>query len=349
MKTFFENGMGDPREAGPRCGFTLVELLAVIAIIGTLVGLLLPAVQAARESARTTACANKLRQFALGVIGYESVRNSYPIGSFNPRYHQYWGCILDTLPFFEEQTVFDKLVAYSNSSLLNGAVPWNHLAQSTYLPVLRCPSELVPVPDLHAAGEPTNYHPSYGDIPISTSPSPRGPIGPYRDFGSSKSVTDGLSKTILVGEVSVYFNTTTIRGGYLTVAGLAGTSQPVTCLQALGSPTWNTAVNGGPGTRWADAQTLGFQTVLPPNAPVCGGWHPAASSYHPGGAQVAMCDGSTRFVGETIDTGNLTLSLTNATFWDGWGNPARPFRGPSPWGGVWQAMGSRSGGEVFQE
>ena len=92
----------------------------------------------------------------LGVIGYESVRNWYPIGSFNPRYHQYWGCILDTLPFFEEQKVFDQPVAYRSSSLLNGATPWGHLAASTDLPVLRCPSELVPVPNLHPFGEPTS-------------------------------------------------------------------------------------------------------------------------------------------------------------------------------------------------
>jgi prepilin-type N-terminal cleavage/methylation domain-containing protein/prepilin-type processing-associated H-X9-DG protein len=332
-----------------RKAFTLVELLVVIAIIGTLVGLLLPAVQAARESARRSDCGNKIKQFAFAVINYENSKTWYPIGSYNPRYHPLWGCILDTLPFLEEQAVYNRLVAHSNSSLLNGATPWDHLAKSTYLPVLRCPSERVPVPDSHSAGEPTNYHPSYGDIPVSTGPSPRGPIGPYKNFGNSKLVTDGLSKTILAGEVSVYYNTTDIRGGALTVAGLAGTSQPVTCLQALTSPTWNTTVNGGPGTRWADSQTLGFQTVLPPNAPYCRAWHPAASSYHPGGAQVAMCDGSTRFVMETIDTGDLTKALTNTRYWEGWSLTPRPYNGASPWGGVWQAMGSRSGGEVYSE
>ena len=58
--------------------FTLVELLVVIAIIGTLVGLLLPAVQAARETARQATCVNKLSQLAKGCLNYESARGVYP-------------------------------------------------------------------------------------------------------------------------------------------------------------------------------------------------------------------------------------------------------------------------------
>jgi len=66
-----------------RSGFTLVELLVVIAIIGTLVGLLLPAVQVARESARRSACGNSLRQLALAVSNYENGRQCFPSAAIN--------------------------------------------------------------------------------------------------------------------------------------------------------------------------------------------------------------------------------------------------------------------------
>ncbi|MCX7429872.1 MAG: DUF1559 domain-containing protein, partial [Planctomycetia bacterium] len=89
-------------------GFTLVELLAVIAIIGTLVGLLLPAVKAARESARTTACANKLRQLALGVINHEHAKKWYPDNGNSPNKSSQISFLWDVLPFVEEQAAYDK-------------------------------------------------------------------------------------------------------------------------------------------------------------------------------------------------------------------------------------------------
>jgi prepilin-type N-terminal cleavage/methylation domain-containing protein len=78
MKLF--HALKRPRVSTPRGGFTLVELLAVIAIIGVLVALLLPAVQAARESARKSVCTNNLKQIGLAMHAYEDQRKSFPPG-----------------------------------------------------------------------------------------------------------------------------------------------------------------------------------------------------------------------------------------------------------------------------
>lgn len=93
-------------------GFTLVELLVVIAIIGTLVALLLPAIQAAREAARRSQCQNNLRQLSLGVVNYESAKKEYPPGGLNESnstsgpHGAGWSIYI--LPYMEEQALFDK-------------------------------------------------------------------------------------------------------------------------------------------------------------------------------------------------------------------------------------------------
>ncbi len=93
-------------------GFTLVELLVVIAIIGVLVALLLPAIQAARESARRTQCTNNMHQIGVGMMNFESSRKHFPPGEWKP------GGVLATaglawsawfLPYIEEEAVFDLM------------------------------------------------------------------------------------------------------------------------------------------------------------------------------------------------------------------------------------------------
>ena len=91
-----------PRWAGlPRQGFSLVELLAVMAMIGTLVSLALPAVQHAREAARRTSCGNNLHQMGLALVGYESARRSFPPGDDAVSFrHHAWSSFI--LPYLEE-------------------------------------------------------------------------------------------------------------------------------------------------------------------------------------------------------------------------------------------------------
>jgi prepilin-type N-terminal cleavage/methylation domain-containing protein/prepilin-type processing-associated H-X9-DG protein len=331
-------------------GFTLVELLVVIAIIGTLVGLLLPAVQVARETARTTACANKLKQVALAVIGHESARRWYPCnGKPNTVYHDRWSFLYDTLPYLEEKATYDKLYP----DVTAGKTPFDAPFRGINIAALRCPSENVPNPDAEIQGEPTNYRCSNGDFFYGYNSTDnyrkalRGPFGYGPNWSNATKVSDGLSKTVLLGEACVYQRTSNVRGGVLTVAGIGGTAQPVLCLGGLTNPTWNTAINGGPGTRWCDALCTDFQTVLPPNSPTCNGWSPSASSYHQGGANIAMCDGSTRFVADMIDTGDLALTLKSSPATDPY--HVNNYIGTSRWGGVWGQLGSQRGGEVINE
>jgi len=105
-----------PSRAGRRpSGFSLVELLAVVAILGTLVSLSLPAVQTARERARRTSCSNKLRQMGIAIASYETARRWYPPGddAFSGRHHA-WSSFI--LPYLEEG---------GTSARINYSRPWN--------------------------------------------------------------------------------------------------------------------------------------------------------------------------------------------------------------------------------
>src|ERR1044072_9093438 len=93
-----------------RNGFTLVELLVVIAIIGILVALLLPAVQAARDSARRSQCTNNLKQIAIAILNYEGSKKRFPAGSTTKggtRDGPYWSTwSIDILPYIEEEGLY---------------------------------------------------------------------------------------------------------------------------------------------------------------------------------------------------------------------------------------------------
>ena len=120
-------------------GFSLVELLVVITIIGMLVALLLPAVQAAREAARRAACSNNLHQIGLGLQNYHSVHASFPPGCIQPAFmisngRQFaWSALL--LPYIEQQPLS---TAIDFSQPCYAAV--NAAAAATVLPTYMCPS-----------------------------------------------------------------------------------------------------------------------------------------------------------------------------------------------------------------
>ena len=132
-----------------RSGFTLIELLVVIAIIGVLVGLLLPAVQQAREAARRSSCTNKLKQMGLACMNYESTTKRLPAamrsqemfaihGTANAS--DRWSFIVHILPFMEQLQLHQDLIARITST--PGFRPWSgHATTNTELTDLLCPSD----------------------------------------------------------------------------------------------------------------------------------------------------------------------------------------------------------------
>jgi prepilin-type N-terminal cleavage/methylation domain-containing protein len=112
-------------------GFTLLELLVVIAIIGVLVALLLPAIQAAREAARRSACLNNLKQLALGTLNYVDVRKAFPSGLM-PAHS--WSQHAQILPYLESSETSTQ-VNFSQNTMSSSA-------RFLSIPVFLCPSEL---------------------------------------------------------------------------------------------------------------------------------------------------------------------------------------------------------------
>jgi len=138
----------------PSRGFTLVELLVVIAIIGILVGLLMPAVQSARESGRAASCLNNMRQLGIALQAYHSVHDSLPYGSWarfarTEQVDELGGCVLHLLlPHLEQKALYDEfdfpsvfraqypMVNYSKTIAASGVS-----IRTIRLPVFVCPSD----------------------------------------------------------------------------------------------------------------------------------------------------------------------------------------------------------------
>lgn len=151
----------------PARGFSLVELLTVVAIVAILSSLLFPAVQGAREAARRAACRNNLKQIGIGLLNYHDCYRCFPIGARSQPAGTGWGPSwwVGHLPFMDQQTLAERIdiAAYSNG--LTGLASANaHVADGVRIPYMLCPSSDLP----EMAGPPgDDYHhvmPSYVGI-----------------------------------------------------------------------------------------------------------------------------------------------------------------------------------------
>jgi prepilin-type N-terminal cleavage/methylation domain-containing protein len=344
-------------------GFTLVEMLATIAIIGLLIGLLLPAVQSAREAARRTTCTSRLRQVALAALSHESLKGSLPpanhtpeMAALNPQgYWAWFSWACWTLPFMEEQSLYDSMIAQASPpASIPRPIPWDNFC-NTQIATLLCPSD--GAPKLNTWGQ-TNYRMCRGDIVSAWHWNHRRGAavngGGTSNAGLKLSaIRDGASNTIMFGEAQIgRYDTRVVSGGFGIRSGLGSGSSPSACGALVDSSgNYSAAMTSGKviGGLWSMAVDgySTFSTYLRPNSPRCGHNpnHPdlhaegaviimPASSFHTGGVVVARCDGSTVFVTDDIDAGDPNVA-----------SPDNNYKGPSIYG-VFGALGTINGREA---
>ena len=292
-----------------RSGFTLVELLVVIAIIGILVALLLPAVQAAREAGRRTSCSNNLKQLATAIHEYHDIHEMFPFGGMSGHSQH-----TRLLPFIEQKGVFSQInfsVSVNNT--------FHDVPRNTKINAFLCPSDPDKLPI--ALGGRNNYYANMGTNIMYTTTDPSHPnFGrpPFNGAFSSDHITTGL-RDILDGTSSTALFSEKNKGdgtnGYSTPE--SDTFRPGTypdtadgamndCM-AIDVNDLSKQGNSNVGAPWMSSShsVTQYWHVLTPNTRSC--MYPSlriattANSRHPNGVQMALCDGSVRFVTDAID------------------------------------------------
>ncbi|MFO0790711.1 MAG: DUF1559 domain-containing protein [Pirellulales bacterium] len=286
-------GNSTPGARCPRTGFTLVELLVVIAIIGILIALLLPAIQAARESARKTSCRNNLHQIGLAMHNYESAFKKLPPGYIyaagsqgNALGHSWGGMIL---PFMELQSIHDRIDF--KKPIYD---PVNAAVREIHIESLLCPTDDVSPSGFVQMGDERYamacYVANFGtpdldeDQEQKLAPAGR-PWGPfYRNSKTKlKDIIDGTGKTLMVGER---------QNGQFRRKGVHGPHVEY-------ETTWAGAVRELTDFSDDHGHMVLFQTGHTPNESESDDRDISAS--HSGEAQFLMCDASVHAITEDID------------------------------------------------
>ena len=328
-----------------RRGFTLIELLVVIAIIAVLIALLLPAVQAAREAARRSQCVNNLKQVGLAMHNYQSSNNCLPFGMKGCC----WGTWQEAvLPFVEQQSMYNAWNSVGNNSTgttVDTPFRYGGVANSTVttakISAYLCPSDgtNASFSTITAGGAPVSFHNyavNYGNI-VQQQGSLVGTAfvpyfldngvqynflgAPFGDVGSPNAdittgtanagtsftkvdfanIIDGLSNTMMTGEILVGIsgpkNDLRGMGWWAYGSGFTGYRTPNT---STPDTTRNTAYCNYPGTPNPPCTVRTDLLVLT-----------ATRSRHPGGVNIGFCDGSVKFIKNTVNP--VTYSALSTT------------------------------------
>jgi prepilin-type N-terminal cleavage/methylation domain-containing protein/prepilin-type processing-associated H-X9-DG protein len=302
----------------PPRGFTLVELLVVIAIIAVLIGLLLPAVQSARESARRVACANNAKQIGLALMIYESGKKSLPPGIMAKRRFSYdydynagweWPCMLHfLLPHVEMQPMYDAIAGprFDIANPFNMNRPWPDAANGKAVSLYSCPSDgnaqVKPSSDMPNGRSvfSSNYLGLFsglkdGDTEQAAPPG-QAAVFRYHTGVRTNEIADGLSKTAAFGEYLTGVDASDSRGApwtnragsqflYMTL-GPNSTAPDVSIAHPGFCPTdgsRNLPLKNLPCTQGSDRSA-----------------YASPRSNHRGGVNMILCDGSVRFVTDDV-------------------------------------------------
>ncbi|MBA4189290.1 MAG: prepilin-type cleavage/methylation domain-containing protein [Planctomycetaceae bacterium] len=345
-----------------RVAFTLIELLVVIAIIAILIGLLLPAVQKVREAAARMKCQSNMKQLGIAIHSYHDQSGLFPTlnewlaspatRSTNPQGNEGRNTgLVNILPYIEQSNVYTTM---SQPGTYGGIAitAWGPVRDRTYyppylakIPVFVCPSNPNPNPIWGSSDWGVrSYAASVGDSINGnfSNATNRGVFG--RTASKMASITDGTSNTIFMAERAFGSSNNRSTKGYFAnnVTGL--NTSPIGCLSTAANGQYlasQSVMTDRPvGVQWFEGYPAftGVTTILPPNSPSCAAdnWGDSwgvfsASSYHTGGVNVLLGDGSVRFVTDAVSTGSLSTAEVTT--------------GASPYG-VWGAAGTISGGEA---
>lgn len=289
-----------------RTGFTLVELLVVIAIIGVLVGLLLPAVQAAREAARRMQCGNNFKQMTLACHNYHDTFGKLPAGKittvtgFGGPYRSNWAIAI--LPYIEQNNLYELYRQEENN---NSA--WNMAnVNSKFVETYACPSDL----NVKQTGRPESGRGSGQDWARGSYRCMTGASAGHKDVTNggwwdgdeysgipsswigamhfvdeqlqqeSMGITDGTSNTLLIGELHRPKDKDR-RGTFWAYS--------YTSYNASGAVPYGASIAAH---KWAEC------LANVPSSNIC---KRGFGSYHPAGNNWAVCDGSVRFISDTVN------------------------------------------------
>ncbi|MSR30686.1 MAG: DUF1559 domain-containing protein [Gemmataceae bacterium] len=320
-----------------RWGFTLIELLVVIAIIAILIGLLLPAVQKVREAAAKSQCANNLKQLSLACVNYHDSNHSLPpavmlrstVGDssrFGENFGPNWAILI--LPYIEQSAMYTQVASSVTNYMANGDATWRSV-RGNKLKVFLCPTDVSDTPCSRAGGnwargnyganggcgmwwngggegalERTNNNwtertASIAGYGYPTNSPGAGVMSANKGIGLQK-IYDGTSQTVMISELRVGTGAVDIRGTW--AMGQVGAS----IISASGrgdSPGPNISLSGYDDIEGGiDDVEQGMGCCSG-----CGSWQVTAKSRHTGGVQLAFCDGSIRFIRNSISQLNYFL------------------------------------------